>query len=196
VNFTTNTLNDSFDPPCFATWAPNLYDYYVDHLHPLYAKYPNLKRNFLCSIFACATFNFGPLTITFSHTNQGNLGWGWCSVSALGPFNHLLGSHLILWDLGLVIDFPPGSTILIPSAVIRHSNTTIQDDERRYSFTQYAAGGLFRWVYNGFCSDRDFLAKASKAQKTKRDADRARRWQDGLAMFSKLSEFPNAYVQH
>jgi hypothetical protein len=50
----------------------------------------------------------------------------------------------------LVIEFPPGSTILIPSSILSHSNTAVDDQEHRYSFTQYAAGGLFRWVDNGF----------------------------------------------
>jgi hypothetical protein len=173
-------------------FSPRLFAYYTTELDKLYASDPNLRRNFGKGAWPAATFNFGPFTITFSHTDPGNLAWGWCSICALGPFNHLLGGQLILWDLGLVIDFPPGSTILVPSSLIRHSNTAIQDGETRYSFTQYAAGGLFRWVYNGCRSDKDFLAKASKVQKVQRDADRARRWEDGLAMFSKLSDFNTA----
>jgi hypothetical protein len=173
----------------FQLFAPRLFSYYKTELDRLYASNPSLRRNFRDCVWPAATFNFGPLTITFTHTDPGNLAWGWCAITALGPFNHLFGGQIILWDLGLVIDFPPGSTILIPSSLIRHSNTVIGDGESRYSFTQYAAGGLFRWVYNGFCTDKDFLAKASKAQKAQRDADRSRRWEDGLAMFSKLSEF-------
>jgi hypothetical protein len=87
-----------------------------------------------------------------------------------------------------VIDFPPGSTILIPSAVVRHSNTTIQASETPYLFTQYAAGGLFRWVRNGYCSDKTFLVKATKEQMGKREEDRQSRWKDGVGMFSKLSD--------
>ncbi|KAJ7697753.1 hypothetical protein B0H14DRAFT_3529203 [Mycena olivaceomarginata] len=56
---------------------------------------------------------------------------------ALGDFDPDLGGHLILWDLRLVIRFPPGSTILLPSAIIRHSNTPIQAHEHRSSFVQY-----------------------------------------------------------
>lgn len=33
---------------------------------------------------------------------------------------------------------------------MRHGNTPIGADETRFGFTQYAAGGLFRWVDNGF----------------------------------------------
>ncbi|KAJ7624191.1 hypothetical protein B0H17DRAFT_1151319 [Mycena rosella] len=52
--------------------------------------------------------------------------WGWCSITALGDFDPNKGGHLILWDLRLAIRFPPGSTILIPSALLHHSNVAIQ----------------------------------------------------------------------
>ncbi|KAF8125540.1 hypothetical protein K438DRAFT_2002046 [Mycena galopus ATCC 62051] len=64
-----------------------------------------------------------------------------------------------------------GSTILIPSAILRHSNVGIAANERRYSFTQYSAAGMFRWVDNGFRSDvtvaediRDNLAAQALAR--------------------------------
>jgi hypothetical protein len=173
----------------FNVFAPRLYFYYIVELTKLYDSNPNLKRNFHKSPWPAATFNFGPWTITFPHTDPGNLAFGWCSIMALGMFNFRRGGQIILWDLGLVIDFPPGSTILIPSAVIRHSNTSIQASETRYSFTQYAAGGLFRWVRNGFCSDKMFVAKATKEQMKRREEDRQRRWKDGVGMFSNLSDF-------
>jgi hypothetical protein len=67
---------------------------YVDHLGPLYAMYPRLLRNFHNSIFACATFNFGPTTCTFDHTDPANLPFGWCAIMTLGNFNHTLGRPL------------------------------------------------------------------------------------------------------
>jgi len=51
--------------------------------------------------------------------------------------------HFILWELGLVIEFFPGSTILLLLAIVIHSNTSISKDETCYLFTQYAAGALF-----------------------------------------------------
>ncbi|KAJ7791104.1 hypothetical protein B0H13DRAFT_2394385 [Mycena leptocephala] len=41
--------------------------------------------------------------------------------------------------------FPPGSTLLIPSALVQHSNVPIRAHEQRSSITQYTAGSLFRW---------------------------------------------------
>lgn len=176
-----------FSTACFAAWAPNLFSYYVDHLRPLYAKYPQLKRNFLNSVFACATFNFGPTVCTFDHTDPGNLPFGWCAITALGKFDPTRGGHLVLWDLGLVIEFPPGSTILIPSAALRHSNTAIQQGETRYSFTQYTAGGLFRWVDQGYQTTRSYKAKLSKAQKSGEASRDEQRWTMGVGLFSTLN---------
>ncbi|KAJ7790894.1 hypothetical protein B0H14DRAFT_2625553 [Mycena olivaceomarginata] len=98
---------------------------------------PSLRPNFVGSIFAACTFNFGPRAICAAHLDFANLAWGWCAITALGNFDPDFGGHLILWDLGLVIRFPPGSTILIPSALVRHSNVPIRAHEERCSFVQY-----------------------------------------------------------
>ena len=52
------------------------------------------------------------------HTDPGNLLFGWCAITTLGNFDPTLGGHLVLWDLKLVIEFPLGSTILIPSVTL------------------------------------------------------------------------------
>ena len=80
---------------------------------------------------------------------------GWCCITALGDFDPTKGGHLVLWDLKLVIEFPPGSTVLLPSAAIAHSNTAIDCREMRCSFTQFTAGGLFRWTSHRLFSQDD-----------------------------------------
>jgi hypothetical protein len=134
------------------------------------------------------TVNFGPRTVSLPHRDFANLSWGWCSISALGNFDPQKGGHLVLWDLGLVIEFPSGSTIIIPSAMVRHSNTPINDGETRYSVAQYSASGLFRWVENGFMKDSDWFAKASEEEKLLHEEKRKTRWQNGLAMLSHCDE--------
>jgi hypothetical protein len=68
---------------------------------------------------------------------------------SFGSFNPVLGGHMILWDLGIFVQFPPGSQVLLPSAIAYHSNTKISDDETRSSFTQFCPGGIFRWMDAG-----------------------------------------------
>ncbi|KAF8200543.1 hypothetical protein K438DRAFT_2110717 [Mycena galopus ATCC 62051] len=88
----------------------------------------------------------------------------------------------------VVIRFPPGSTILLPSAIIRHSNVPVGAHETRSSFVQYTAGGIFRWIRNGFMTDDDFELQASSAEKAARAAEAETRWEEGLKMFSTIDE--------
>lgn len=111
-----------------------------------------------------------------------------CAITALGDYDPKRGGHLVLWDLKLVIEFPPGSTILIPSACIRHSNVSIQEGETRYSFTQYAAGGLFRWVDHGFQSEKVYRSGWSKKRKREELAVGRRRWEEAMELFPTLEE--------
>lgn len=149
-------------------------------------RYPGLIRNFRNSVFPCLTINLGPTTCTFDHMDPGNLPFGWCSVTALGPFNPTLGGHLVLWDLQLVIEFPPGSTILLPSATLRHSNVGICEGECRYSVTQFAAGGLFRWVDQGFQPSTVYYNGLSAEAKAGISDAGKRHWELGVGLFSKL----------
>ncbi|EIW55165.1 uncharacterized protein TRAVEDRAFT_39488 [Trametes versicolor FP-101664 SS1] len=139
-----------FGDAAFKTYAPRLHQYYEETLSALLEKDSRLRPNFRNSVFGSITFNLGPQTVTCRHTDFQNLPAGWCAITAIGDFDPVEGGHIILWEAQLVIEFPPGSTILIPSAVIHHSNTTIRPHESRYSITQYSAGGLFRWVECGF----------------------------------------------
>ncbi|KAK0467697.1 uncharacterized protein EV420DRAFT_1616587 [Desarmillaria tabescens] len=175
-----------FASGAFAAWAPPLFQYYAEHLKALLLSDDSLILNFANSIFCVCTFNFGPKTATFEHTDSGNLPFGWCSVTALGHFNPKQGGHLILWDLKLVIEFPPGSTILFPSAILRHSNTPIGCGETRYSFTQYMSGGLFRWVDQGLQLSEDYWSQLSDAEHDAALRTRAGRWAMGLGLYASM----------
>lgn len=110
-------------------------------------------------------------------------------MTALGSYDHALGGHLILFDFKLVVQFPVGSTALIPSACVRHGNTPIQDGETRLSIAQYAAGGLFRWVAYGFQSIKSLTkTQAGKAKKNDIDVQAGNWWMKGVEMFSKFDE--------
>ncbi|KAG2737102.1 hypothetical protein P692DRAFT_201733700, partial [Suillus brevipes Sb2] len=144
-------------------YAPKVHKLYANTKASLKGMNPQLVWNFHNSVFAAATFNLGPATVTFDHTDNGNFACGMCSITALGDFNPTNGGHLVLFDLGLVIQFPPGSTILIPSAILRHGNIPIAPLEKRLSFTQYFAGGLIRWVEYGFRTEKAFKQQCPEA---------------------------------
>lgn len=164
---------------------PCMYDMYDTTLTELCDRDPCLRRNFAGNPFAAVTFNVGHNTVAYAHTDHLNAPNGWCVITAIGEYDHALGGHLVLSDLKLVIEFPPGSTILIPSALLKHSNTRLHDPEKefRHSLVQYSAGGLFRWVACGHQSQKSFKSAGGSFKKTAKQ-----RWQDGLKVFSKWKD--------
>ncbi|KJA12514.1 hypothetical protein HYPSUDRAFT_210457 [Hypholoma sublateritium FD-334 SS-4] len=152
-----------FASNAFRSWAPKLHEYYRMHFDGLLNSNPNLKRNFNNSVWAAAAFNFGPQTCTFRHRDFANLPFGWCS-------------------------FPPGSTILLPSAAIAHSNTRIADYETRCSFTQFSAGGLFRWSSHGYQKDADYFKGMSTLDKEGVALENEARRKLGLSLFTTLEQ--------
>lgn len=110
------------------------------------------------------------------------MAFGECSVTPFGSYDYKRGGHLVLWDLKLVIEFPPGCTILFPSAVLSHSNVAIARHERRYSFAQYTAGGLFRWVDQGFQTKDQHWASLSAEELTKEKERLDGMWKLGLSL--------------
>ncbi|KAI9056787.1 hypothetical protein FKP32DRAFT_1585099, partial [Trametes sanguinea] len=174
----------NFSDSAMQLFAPRLYNYYESTLHQLLEHDPGLKPNFPKNVFGAATFNLGPRTVTYTHRDHLNLPFGWCSVTAIGEFDPVSGGHLVLWDLKMLIEFPPGSTVLIPSALLLHSNCGIAADERRSSFTQYSAGGLFRWVECGFQP----MNRLSREEQRRVRSNGARFWDRGVGMLSLWSE--------
>ncbi|EDR05898.1 uncharacterized protein LACBIDRAFT_302545 [Laccaria bicolor S238N-H82] len=134
----------------FVTWVPKLYAYHVKILKELLAHDPELFWVFTNSGWAAAMFNIRPKMACFPHRDHRNLLFGWCGITALGDYNPDTGGHIMMWELGLVICFPPSSSINLPSAAVEHSNVPTRPGEHCFSFTQYSAGGLFCWVEHGF----------------------------------------------
>lgn len=167
-----------------AYYFPLLYREYVNTMSELQARQPYLRRNHPESIYPAASANFGRV-VCYEHADFGNKANGICPIWCGGSFDHRRGGHIILRQLNLAIQFPAGSMICIPSATLRHGNTSIAKSEIRYSFTQYAAGGLFRWVHYGHRSwaklqeeDKEFAAAEQAA--------RMGRWKQAAEMFSTL----------
>ncbi|KAJ7683303.1 hypothetical protein B0H17DRAFT_1205173 [Mycena rosella] len=85
-----------------------------------------------------------PDTVAAEHTDYGNNPAGWCAITS------------------------GGTSALVLSGAVNHGNTPIAADETRFSMTQYAVGGLFRWVRYGFMTAKVLLAQ--KGGKELRDA--------------------------
>ncbi|KAJ6470197.1 hypothetical protein C8R47DRAFT_988907, partial [Mycena vitilis] len=77
------------------------------------------------------------------------------------------------------IEFPAGSHILLPSAIIAHSNVPVQAGDRRASFTQYTAGGIIRYVGNGFRTEKELAEEDAEEYEHRCDLKNTR-WEMGL----------------
>lgn len=87
------------------------------------------------TVYGSSEMKRGPRTCCHPHQDQANLSFGWFAVTAMGNYDFTKGGHLVLWDLKLAIEFPPGTTMLFPSTILLHSNTEIGLEEDHYSMT-------------------------------------------------------------
>jgi hypothetical protein len=149
----------------------------------LTAREEDLRPNFgLQSVFSCAALNLGPTVVCTPHKDCNNCPFGWCSILALGNFEAKAGGQIVLWEMGLIIDFPPGATILIPSALVTHWNLPIGSQESRSSFTQFTPGNIFRYVENGFRTDAELRDTDTDQYRADMEG-RLTRWENKVNMF-------------
>ncbi|KAJ7601363.1 hypothetical protein DFH06DRAFT_1353013 [Mycena polygramma] len=97
----------------------------------------NIRR--IAGFQSTATWNLGPAVVTIEHEDVLNAHFFMCAITSTGNYNYKRGGQLYMKQLKLVIEFPPGSTILLLSAAITHGNTPVAKEETRYSMTQYCA---------------------------------------------------------
>lgn len=172
----------------YALWHPKAYRYYKTNLDKLWEIHPELSKPlFPKSIMPTAAFNLGERVTAKIHVDAMNCPFGWCMVTALGSFDSSLGGHLILWELGLALEFPAGACICLPSAIISHSNIPTHEGETRMSFTQYCSGEIFRYIENGFRTDGN-LEREDPAILLFRKESRKERLQEGYLMFSTMAD--------
>ncbi|KAJ3899809.1 hypothetical protein F5879DRAFT_810292 [Lentinula edodes] len=191
-------MEELLQMPCFrqvaghqsaalATWFPKSYLEHQRINRELEEKLPHLRRNFDNSVYQSMTVNFGPATWTHIHTDSMNDVRIPCAITSGGKYNYKLGGHLILWDLKVVIEFPPGATVLLSSALLRHSNLPVAPGETRVSVTQYTAGGIRRWLDYGGRTEEAFQAQDPEGFSIAW-AKRCEGWKESLQFFGTLED--------
>ncbi|KAF9552465.1 hypothetical protein CPC08DRAFT_646868, partial [Agrocybe pediades] len=149
---------------------------------------PDLRQNFPRSVFLGCAVNCGPNVWSKEHRDSMNRADGWCAITALGHFDPRLGSHLLLCELKLAIQFPAGSVILIPPATVAHANIPVAEGDERASVVQFATGGLFRFIDCSFMTEKD-LAEREPELYAQKKAEKRHRWTNALNNFSQLGDF-------
>ena len=171
-------------PEAVAHYFPLAFAHLRDRLKALCEHDPSLRFPFGgISIYPACTFNLGPFSVCFAHTDGSNYPSMPCTITACGPFNPALGGHLILFDLKLFFRFPSGATVALSSAGLRHGNTALAPGDKRYSFTQYCSGGLIRYAAYGF----RLVGGIPPAERERIDEEAGEGWEAQLARFSTWS---------
>lgn len=179
----------SYPAAALQLFEPSIYKLCQSTLDDVCARDPTLRPLFKNNVFAGATFNVGSRTVTRPHRDHLNLAYGACAITAVGTFNPKKSGHIVLHDLRMIIEFPPMATVIIPSAIVKHSNIGIAPGERRYSFTQYSAAGLFRWQDCGHQSKKSLEALGGKLPLSGREY-----WEQGIARLSTWKEVEESLI--
>lgn len=178
----------------FSFTSPKLFGHYCEELGPIFEHDPNLIRNFSNSVFSAASFNCGSQSVSQAHFDFNNLSFGQCTLTSLGDFDYRLGGHMVLYSLGLIVEFPCGTTFTLPSAAYKHGNTQILPGQTRRSIAQYAAGALFRWKAYGFRTAKSLSKTAAgRATMAAVNGGADERWQAGLALYSSVDSLQLDY---
>ncbi|KAH9932143.1 uncharacterized protein BXZ73DRAFT_46974, partial [Epithele typhae] len=142
---------------------------------------PHVKFNFPGrTVYSSMTANMGPQTVTLPHLDSLNYPGCPCAVTAWGHYNPDLGGHLYFPTLRIYIRFPPGCTVFLSSAALRHGNIAVQEGEIRYSVTQYMSGGLVRWVQ---AKGRRVNQMLGEGERTRVDGAPGDNWKRQMARF-------------
>ncbi|KAG8963095.1 hypothetical protein FRC00_007770 [Tulasnella sp. 408] len=175
------------------TWAPKVHRDYAECHHGILERQPLLDLVYPRDAdealpFASLTANLGPQTICKSHRDIKNkANGGVCTIKTLGPYNSKRGGHIVLHELGLIIEMRPGDVIFFPSAVITHETIPIGPDEKRYSLVWYSAAGLFRWRDADFRSLRSWEQQEPNGYSAHQKLGEER-WTGGWKKFSTLAD--------
>jgi hypothetical protein len=131
-------------------YFPELFEYYDNVLESVCVLSEDCNFPYRDLPFASFTLNVGKKCICNVHVDSSNLSTGLCLVIPLGNFDPGKGGHLILHELRLFLELPPGSIVLFPSAIITHENVSISEGETRQAFTAFTPALMFQWSANGF----------------------------------------------
>ncbi|KAI0083267.1 hypothetical protein BDY19DRAFT_900567 [Irpex rosettiformis] len=172
-----------YSESAFASYFPNVYREYVQLFARMADRYPGFEPPMGSHGHFAAMSGNVRRAQTYLHLDEMNKANGICPIFNTGNFDPVKGGHLILQQLGVVVEFPPGTVMLIPSATLVHGNVAIQEHEERESITLYTAGGLFRWAEYGFRTEKDLKAKYPERWAAELK-DRKGRWARAVAQYS------------
>jgi hypothetical protein len=131
-------LLNQLQSDCYKTWMPKLFKSAREALDKVLALTPSLKPVYAASAFSLMTINFRPSTTSNVLIDNFQTVSGDSAITAAGHYDYRKGGHLVLREWKTVIEFPPCSTILIPSTVAALGTVGIAPSEQRILLAQYS----------------------------------------------------------
>lgn len=140
------------------------------------------------SIFPGMSVNFGGKVACYRHRDTNNLAYGICAITPVGRFDHTQSAQLVLEEPRLIVEVPAASTAFIMSSCCTHSNLPLGPEEIRFSFTQYAAGPIFRYVQN-HCMTEKALKLANPVAWQVNQSLKDNAWAKGVLLLPTVETF-------
>jgi len=90
----------------FKIYGKRNYEYVEATMKKILERQPGLRRPYdeQVGVYPCCSINVGKHTASYPHTDTVNLAQSWCSITPVGDFDPKLGGHLVLKELGLVVE--------------------------------------------------------------------------------------------
>lgn len=150
--------------------------------------------------FPALTINAGRVTVCHPHRDSPNDAAGICLDWVLGSYDVRRGGQLVLHEPRKILALEPGRVVLFPSAIVTHETIPISPGEWRSGVTGYAAGGLWRYMAQGFATRAVFEATAGEAELDEHDARGNHRWETNVKRYMTLPQliewWTNAAAAH
>ncbi|KAK6971665.1 hypothetical protein R3P38DRAFT_2537316, partial [Favolaschia claudopus] len=149
--------------------------------------------------FPCETSDFSAITFELGgphrRTDHRGLPYTfdpstWAVLTALGDYDPTRGGYIILWDLGWVLTFAPGDSILIPPGLVRYSFVAVRPGETRFSMLQWTGAGIKRFFENGEQDDTTFAVTATEQEHVDRELLRRETHIAAIRAFPHSSSLP------
>ncbi|KAK7022082.1 hypothetical protein R3P38DRAFT_2532923, partial [Favolaschia claudopus] len=173
-------------------YCPTAFEALEDQKAQLLSYDPDAVYPCETSVFSAITLELGgPHRILSPFGPHGHFDPStWCIITSLGIYDFRLGGHIILWDIGWVLQFPPGASILLPPGLVRYSFVKVRPHESRYLLIQFAGSGIRRFFENGERKDEEFAAEATRDEFVEREAKRRESHLGALASFELVETLP------
>ncbi|KAK7017444.1 hypothetical protein R3P38DRAFT_3202002 [Favolaschia claudopus] len=168
----------SFTNSLLEAYCPTAFSVLEDQKAQLLAYAPDAVYPCETSVFSAITLELGgPHHILSPFGPHGHYDPAtWCIITSIGVYDCRVGGHIILWDIGWVLVFPPGASILLPPGLVRYSFVEVAPHEYRHE--------------NGERKDEEFAAEATRAEYTEREVKRRASHLSALESFEPMEELP------